>query len=116
MANWQPVSVPDFCPTCGVYWECECGVVPAEEARGQFIPELPPSSLGEKLMRDFSAQPPVPDGVLEIAARMNISPKDVTDEMTRIQEERLAMTFADNVRKSLGEVELAEGEPPPAYS
>ena len=24
MPNWQPVSVPDFCPTCGVYWECEC--------------------------------------------------------------------------------------------
>ena len=24
MPNWQPVSVPDFCPTCGGYWECEC--------------------------------------------------------------------------------------------
>ena len=23
MPDWQPVSVPDFCPTCGVYWECE---------------------------------------------------------------------------------------------
>ena len=22
MPDWQPVSVPDFCPTCGVYWEC----------------------------------------------------------------------------------------------
>ena len=24
MPDWVPVSVPDFCPTCGVYWECEC--------------------------------------------------------------------------------------------
>ena len=22
MPDWQLVSVPDFCPTCGVYWEC----------------------------------------------------------------------------------------------
>ena len=24
MPDWQPVSVPDFCPICGVYWECGC--------------------------------------------------------------------------------------------
>ena len=22
MPDWQPGSVPDFCPICGVYWEC----------------------------------------------------------------------------------------------
>ncbi len=28
--NWQPVVVPDLCPTCGAYWECECGPELAE--------------------------------------------------------------------------------------
>ena len=27
MPDWQPVAVPDFCPTCGVYWECEHGII-----------------------------------------------------------------------------------------
>ena len=25
MPDWVPQVAPDFCPTCGVYWECECG-------------------------------------------------------------------------------------------
>ena len=29
MPDWQPVSVPDFCPICKVYWECGCRPVGA---------------------------------------------------------------------------------------
>ena len=54
--DWVPQVAPDFCPTCGVYWECECGVVDQEEARTKFIPELPPSSLGGELMRRFTEE------------------------------------------------------------
>lgn len=45
MPDWLPVSVPDLCPRCYAYWECECGVIPAEDVRAKFIPELAPSSI-----------------------------------------------------------------------
>ena len=25
--DWVPQVAPDFCPTCGVYWECEHGII-----------------------------------------------------------------------------------------
>ena len=53
MPDGQPVSVPDFCPTCGVYWECECAASLTPEATARFIPELPPDPLGDELMRRF---------------------------------------------------------------
>ena len=46
MPDWQPVSVPDFCPTCGVYWECEC---PREEQLAGTLQQRlvnSPSSIG----------------------------------------------------------------------
>ena len=62
MPNWQPVTLPgqtparlgDFCPTCGVYWECECSTASAEDAKARFIPELSPDPLGDELMRGFA--------------------------------------------------------------
>ena len=27
MPDWVPQVAPDFCPTCGVYWECEHGII-----------------------------------------------------------------------------------------
>ncbi len=33
MPDWQPVSVPDLCPRCGAYWECEHA---AENARVEY--------------------------------------------------------------------------------
>ncbi len=40
MPDWQPVAVPDLCPRCGAYWECECPVVSQEAAKAKFIPEV----------------------------------------------------------------------------
>ncbi len=34
MPDWQPVTVPDLCPRCGAYWECEH----AEDATLSFGP------------------------------------------------------------------------------
>ncbi len=72
MPDWVPQVVPVLCPCCGAYWECGCSVVSQEEARARFIPEV---------------WPKLPAEVLEIAAGMGIPPKDVVDELTRIQQE-----------------------------
>ncbi len=96
--NWQPVAVPDLCPTCGAYWECEH----AGDATLSFGPA---SDFRIKTYDDSEDAPDheeleVPDGVLEIAARMGISPKEVTDELTRIQQEQMRrLAPPDSVRQ-----------------
>ena len=85
MPDWQPVTVPDLCSRCGSYWECELH----DEWRpleGRIISSRPSDDgWGREDTVEFS-----PPGASEIAEKMGVPLKDVTDEMTRIQDERLA--------------------------
>ena len=84
MASWQPVSVPDFCPTCGVYWECGCSERGAgwQPIEAQLISSRPSEDgWGREDLWEFPGT-----------------------------------SYAAEIQKQLSEVELAEGDPPPAYS
>ena len=73
MTDWVPQVAPDFCPACGVYWECEHRSVGAaltvEDIRPavQHIKSADP--LGDHLMQQF----------MEENARPGFAPPHVED-------------------------------------